>query len=213
MKFTARGRQYATDQFGVVNQLDHRPFIYDDKYCSTYDTEAYKRQSELLQALRLGFVTAAHGREVNTLLDCGYGNGAFMTFAKQHVPYVYGVDVTGINVPNCYIMPEFVKADVTTFFDAFEHIPDLSFIKELHTETVVISLPWCHLLTEGVEWFETKYKHFKPDEHLHHFNEHSLAALMSHYGWQSIALSSHEDIVRKSAHGLKNILSMAFKRK
>ena len=213
MKFTARGRKYETDQFGVVNQVDHRPFVYDEKYCSTYDTPEYQRQSELLQALRLGFVVASHGRPVTSILDAGYGNGAFMTFAKKHVPYVYGVDVTGINVPNCYIMPEFVKADVTTFWDAFEHIPDLSFIKDLHTETVVISLPWCHLMTEGVEWFETKYKHFKPDEHLHHFNEHSLSSLMNHYGWKTIALSHHEDIVRQPVHGLRNILSMAFKRK
>jgi hypothetical protein len=36
---------------------------------------------------------------------------------------------------------------------------------------------------------------------------------MTSLGWKEVAKSSHEDIVRKSAHGLQNILSMAFKRK
>ena len=210
MKFTSHGRRYEIDQFGVVNQIDAKPYVYDDKYCATYDTEEYRRQSDLLQALRFGFIQAAHGKRIQSVLDCGYGNGAFMQFAKQHVPFVYGVDVTGINIENCYIMPEFVKADVYTFWDAFEHIPDLSFIRDVHCETVVISLPYCHMLTQGKDWFDN-YKHRKPDEHLHHFNEFSLGNLMLNYGWKRVAVSGHEDIVRVSGHGLQNILTMAFK--
>lgn len=212
MTFISHNRKYEVDRFGVINQLDAQQFTYDPGYVSTYDKPEYIQQSELLQALRLGFASAAHGRRITSLLDYGYGNGAFMKFAKRHVPNVYGFDLTGLHVDGCYIMPEVIKADVITFWDALEHVADLSFLRGLPAETVVVSLPYCHMLTEGRDWFSNQYKHRKPDEHLHHFNEFSLANVMAHYGWKAIASSGHEDIVRKSAHGLQNILSMAFKR-
>lgn len=214
MKFTSHGRQYETDQFGVVTQIDHKPYVYDEKYAGTYDTPEYVRESEKLQALRLGFVCAAHGTRINTLMDVGYGNGAFMTFAKQRVPYVYGHDVTGVFVKDCYIIPDIIKSDVITFWDVLEHFADLSFLHDIPAKTMCVSLPYCHFLTEGKEWFDNKYHHRKPDEHIRHFNEHSLAQLMDFYGWRTMAISNHEDIVRKPKEPtLQNILAMAFKRK
>lgn len=213
MKFTSHTRQYEIDRHGVVVQTDHRPFVYDAKYSAIYDKAHYKRQSELLQALRLGFVLGCHGKPILSLLDCGYGNGAFIDFAKQHVKYVYGHDVTGVPLDGAYVMPELVKASVYCFWDVLEHFPDLSFVQDLPCETICLSLPYCHLVTEGKAWFDEKYPHRKPDEHIRHFNEFSLGNLMASYGWKVVAVSGHEDIVRKSAHGLQNILSMAFKRK
>lgn len=212
MKFKAKGRTYEVDRFGVIHQTDARPFIYDRNYVTVYDTDSYRRHSDILQAMRLGFVLAGHGKPVSSLLDYGYGNGAFMMFARRHVPCVYGFDITGLPVPGCYIVPQIIQADVITFWDALEHVPDLSILKDLPAETVVISLPWCHFLTQGSGWFEN-YHHLKPDEHLHHFNDLSLSNLMNHFGWKEIARSSHEDVIRRSRHGLPNILTMAFKRK
>lgn len=213
MKFESHGRKYEIDRFGVIVQTDHRPFVYDPNYSAIYDKPEYVRGSELLQAMRYGFVCAAHGRRINTLLDTGYGNGAFINFVKQHIPYVYGHDITGVPLDGAYQMPELVKADVITFWDVMEHFPHLDFIKDLPCQTVCVSLPYCHFMTQGKEWFDTKYPHRKPDEHIRHFNEFSLAYMMDEMGWRVEAISTHEDIVRKSAHGLQNILSMAFKRK
>jgi hypothetical protein len=87
-------------------------------------------------------------------------------------------------------------------------VPDLSIIDDLKCEMIAISLPCCNLkdIQEFDEWF-----HRKPDEHLHHFNATSLEATMKHYGWNAIAESYHEDIIRKrTVPGGKNILSMAF---
>lgn len=212
MKFTSHGRQYEIDRFGVINQKDARPFVYDEKYVSTYDTPEYAAKSALLQGMRMGFCCGAHGSIPETLLDYGYGNGDFMKFAKQYIPHVYGFDLTLVPVDGCYIMPQLVNVDVMTFWDALEHVPDLSFLADLRARTLVISLPYCHFHTEGKEWFDNNYKHRKPDEHLHHFNEHSLALLMSYYGWKTVSVSNHEDVIRTSAHGLPNILSMAFKK-
>jgi hypothetical protein len=213
MTFESHGRKYKIDQFGVIVQTDHRPYTYDAKYSAIYDTKAYVRESEKLQAMRLGFVMAAHGKPVTSLMDCGFGNGAFMLFAKQAIPYVYGHDVTGVEVEGCYVLPELIKADVLTMWDVLEHFPDLSLLHDLKYETICISLPYCHMITEGKEWFDKIYPHRKPDEHIRHFTPTSLAHTMDFYGWKEVARSAHEDIVRKSKHGLQNIISMAFKRK
>jgi hypothetical protein len=212
MKFTSHGRHYEVDQYGVIVQIDHRPFVYDANYSATYDKPEYTRQSELLQAMRYGFACAAHGKHINSIMDVGYGNGAFINYVKQHVPHVYGHDVTGVPLDGAYRMPEIVKADVITFWDVLEHFPNLDFLKDIPAQTICLSLPYCHFHTEGLDWFSNEYKHRKADEHIRHFNEHSLAALMHSYGWKKVAVSGHEDIVRKSARGLQNILSMAFKR-
>jgi hypothetical protein len=213
MKFTSHGRQYEIDPFGVIVQTDHRPFVYDPKYSAIYDKAQYRRGSDILQAMRLGFVQGCHGKEVKSLMDVGYGNGAFINFAKQHIPYVYGHDVTGVPLNGAYVMPELVKASVYCFWDVLEHFPDLSFVRDLPCETICLSLPYCHFVTEGKTWFDEKYPHRKPDEHIRHFTQFSLGSLMDSFGWKTIAVSGHEDVIRKSVHGLQNILSMAFKRK
>jgi hypothetical protein len=213
MKFSIGKNQYEVDQFGVIKHLNPVPFVYDESYVSIYDTPAYQQHAEYLQALRLGFVLGSHGKEPQALTDCGYGTGAFMKEAKKIIPHVWGVDLTGVQVEGCYIMPYITKTDILTLWDCLEHFHDLSFLLDVPAETICISLPYCHFHTEGLAWMETKYCHLKPSEHIRHFNEFSLSAMMASYGWTTIAVSAHEDIVRKSTHGLQNILSMAFKRK
>ena len=212
-RFFSHGYEYEIDQHGVINQINPQPYTYDESYTLTYDTESYKRQSDILQALRLGFVIASHGYHPQSILDYGYGNGAFMKFASQHTIKVYGYDVTGRQIEGCEIVEKIKPVDVITFWDCLEHIHDLSFVKTLPCHTLVISLPYCHYFTAGKEWFDDQYKHRKPNEHVHHFDRNSLQRCMQHYGWTAIAVSTHEDIVRKSTHGLPNILTMAFKRK
>lgn len=213
MKFSIGPNHYEVDRFGVVVHKNPVNYVYDDKYVAVYDTPEYKAKSDYLQALRIGVVIGAHGGIPNTLTDVGYGTGAFMKEAKKFVPHVWGFDLTGVQVESCYIMPEIVKSDVVCYWDALEHFHDVSFLADLPATTVVISLPYCHFHTQGVEWFATKYKHLKPSEHIRHFNDMSLANMMGYYGWKPVLTSTHEDQVRVSAHGLPNILTMAFKRK
>jgi hypothetical protein len=213
MKFTAKGANYVIDQFGVVHQLNPEPYVYDETYASTYDTPEYKTKSDILQAIRLGFISAAHGDFINSLIDVGFGNGAFMKFAKQHIKLVAGIDVTAVNVPDgCYKLDKFEPADVVTFHDCLEHIPDLMFVRDIPAKTIVISLPYCHISDKGLTWFENEYPHLKKNEHLHHFDEQSLIRFMDNMGWYCTAVSTHEDIIRKRPID-KNILSAAFKRK
>ena len=213
MKFESHGRQYEIDKYGVIIQTDHRPFKYDAKYSAIYDQKKYRQQSDLLQAMRLGFVLGSHGKRITSILDCGYGNAAFIDFVKQHVRYVYGYDITGVPLTGAYQMPELVKADVICFWDCLEHFPSIDFVKDLQCETICLSLPYCHFHTIGKSWFDNEYFHRKPDEHIRHFNEFSLSSVMHSLGWKTIAVSDHEDIIRKKRNpDLQNILSMAFKR-
>jgi len=213
MNFTSHGYEYSIDHLGVIHQLNPQPYVYDQTYVSTYDTDEYKRQSDILQALRLGFTIAAHKRKPESILDFGYGNGAFIKFAKQHIDKVIGYDISGVEVEGCETYTEIKPAEVVTFWDALEHVNDLSFLETIKCETIVISLPYCHFPNqENLNWFNDLYKHRKPNEHLHHFNPVSLKLTMQNYGWREVARSTHEDIVRKSTHGKENILTMAFKR-
>lgn len=207
--FKSHGREYGICEHGVIHQLDAKPYEYTPQYIATYNTESYTKDNDRLQALRLGFVIGAHGAIPESILDVGYGNGAFLK-AADIIPRRFGKDVTGYNVEGVHLVDEYVPVSVVTFHDCLEHIADITFVKDLQCETIVVSLPYCH---DYGDWFNDKYKHRKPDEHIHHFNPASLRNFMYAMGWITVAISTHEDIVRKSPGDWKNILSMAFKRK
>lgn len=218
-RFFSHGTEYFIDDFGVIVQAEPRPFEYNESYVACYDGPEYKRQSDTLQALRLGFVIGAYGCVPYRLVDYGCGNGAFLKVAKEVIPEVRGYDVAGVEIEgikvfnNQFDLDNSGSTEVFTFWDSLEHIQDLTFLRQLHCNMIAVSLPYCHYHTQGQDWFDNEYKHRKPDEHLRHFSPHSLGQLMKYYGWHKVALSNHEDLVRKSTHRFANILSMAFKRK
>jgi hypothetical protein len=213
MKFTCNdGAEYELLPTSALKHINPQPYTYDAQYCATYDKPEYVRQSEILQALRYGFATAAHGKLIRSLTDVGYGNGAFMKFARQHTDDVFGLDVTDVPVPQgCVRIEDYQPCDVITFHDCLEHFHDIDFVAHLPCNTLVVSLPYCHLHTYGQQWFET-WHHRKPGEHIYHFNSAALHNTMHAMGWNMVSSSTHEDIVRKSRGDYANILSMAFKR-
>lgn len=207
MTFKSHGYLYTVDNFGI-HQATIEPFVYDANYCATYDTDSYKRGSETLQALRLGFVIGSHGSVPKCIADIGYGNGAFLMRCKDFIPKLYGKDISGVTLQFVETVWHYPKCDVVTFWDCIEHIEDWSFLYDIPCETICISLPWCHF--DSIEWFDN-WKHRKPNEHLHHFDPVTLSAKMGLYGWKPVAQSNHEDLIRQGDKR-GNILSMAFKR-
>lgn len=213
MTFETGGYQYQVAKDGVIHQLRPQPFVYDADYSGIYDTEAYRRQSEILQAMRLQFATSCHGRPIRTLTDVGFGNGAFLNTAKQMVETATGMDVTGVLVPDgCFQTERLFPVDCVTFFDVLEHIHDLHFVRYIPAETIIISLPYCHYHAMGKEWFET-WHHRKPNEHVHFFDLNSLTRFMHDNDWRLVAHNNLEDFVRKPREARQNILSAGFKRK
>lgn len=212
--------QYVIDHNRVIKQLYPQHFVYDARYISTYDSPDYERKSQALQTLRSGFIQATAPFEVTSLLDVGYGNGAFLKTAKQSFETCKGFDVTGLPVPSgCEKMDSLYAGaydtDVVTFWDCLEHFPDLSFLASLPCNMIIISLPWSHWwdvpASETRSWF-TAWKHRKPNEHLHHFDEMSLRDTMKMYKWKELCHTNIEDAVRVGVDKRKNILTAAFVR-
>lgn len=211
--FTSHGTEYVMDRVGAIHQVDPKAFTYDANYVATYDTPEYQRGNDYLQALRWGFVLASHGYQPKTLVDVGYGNGAFLKAGQGLELKLHGLDVTGVPLPEGITsLTEYVPADIYTFNDCLEHIADLNFLRDLPTKTIVISLPFCHMRSQGQQWFDHKYKHRKPDEHVHHFDRQALIDTMFLFGYRCVSSGTHEDAIRKSTHGLPNIITMGFKK-
>jgi hypothetical protein len=209
---TSDGVKYYIDEHGVIHQIDPAPYSYDSEYVSTYDSPEYKNKSLQLMGIRLGNVCAAYGMRYNktprSLLDWGFGNGDFLRTSKELIGDCYGHDITGCAVPdgcNFEASPLYNSYDVVTFWDVFEHLNDLSIIKEVNANVIVMSMP--DVMGKN---FDT-WKHRKPDEHLHHFSPASLKSYMNAMGWAYLFHNWSEDTIRKGEP--RNIFTMAFCRR
>lgn len=214
--------KYVIDINGVIKQLYPEQFNYDKNYVAIYNEPERVRKSKALQALRFSFVLAMATKELRSLIDIGYGNGAFLQYANANSDIsLYGYDISGVKIPanvTAGFDPEWFdnKYDVMTFWDCLEHFPDLSFLRDIQAEMIVVSLPWCKygaaLLRyqneqAAVDCFADWF-HRKPNEHLHHFDRDSLLNTFAMCGWECIGTSNMEDAIRKRYH--QNILTAAF---
>src|SRR5262249_6404163 len=137
---------------------------------------------------RLGWVLGLLRRRPGSVLEVGYGMGTFLEAAVlAGVPLCAGYGVARYPLPARCV---FVGAegalgrpwDVAAFFDVLEHIPDISSLGRLRASTLAVAVPYCRWRELGDDWFRT-WRMRLPDEHVHHFDPDSLAALMKHHGW------------------------------
>ncbi len=94
-----------------------------------------------------------------------------------------------------------------TFFDSLEHMHDIDFVSRLQTSFIMISLPWCHYLSD--EWFE-RWKHRRPNEHIFHFGHVALCDFMWRHGYRTVFIGNPEDRIRAAVDHLPNILTGLF---
>lgn len=203
---------YAINSDGVVYQKNIMPFDYNENYSKErYDT--YGVLNDYMSYLRLGYVQSWCNIRINSIIDVGYGNGAFLKVAKKYIPNCYGTDISGYPIPEGVT---FVKDwangsyDVITFFDVLEHIENPYFIEKLNTKFIVISLPWFH--NHSDEWF-MNWKHRREHEHLWFFNPKSVENFATTCGYTMLHYSNIEDVVRGRANnGDENILSAVLRK-
>lgn len=197
---------------GIIHQLNSDKFIYDLNYIKKYiDLDGIVRD---MSYLRLGYLEGVIGHSPNSILDIGYGDGTFLSVCSKKIKDCYGNDVTGYSVPDgCKFIDHDeilkTKVEVVTFFDSLEHFQDITFIKDLQTRYIMISVPECHYFSD--EWFKN-WKHRRPDEHLWYFNKDSLFCFMKEMGYRLLQFSNIEDIIRKADSSYSNILTGVFEK-
>ena len=192
----------------IVNKLKD----YDKKYVEER-YNSYGEKGLQMAYLRLGFLNGVVPLSYNsTILDIGYGNGDFLKVCNDAGLITYGNDISNYPLPKGSVFVDDIlkhEFDVVCFFDSLEHFGDISFVKELKTEYIYISVPYCHNFSE--EWF-MNWKHRREDEHLWHFNKLSLNNFMSENDFECVAMSGIEDIIRKGETKQTNILTGIFKK-
>ncbi len=212
--FKSGERLYSIDKFGVIHQEDAKPFMKD--YAAVYASPEYKSKEVAISALRVAWVIASYTAAfdqlgIDSLVDVGYGNGAFLKAASRIIPKTFGCDISSVNVPEgSRRVMDINGCDVVTFWDSLEHHESLEFLRDLRTKMIALSAPWYHhALGEPFE----KWKHRKPDEHLHHFSPQSLSKFMDAMGWRFLSCGRPEDLIRIPTDSTPNILSATFVRK
>jgi len=202
---------YSINEDGLIYQDKKEPFIYDVQYVKDrYDT--YGELNSYISHLRLGYILGSINEPINSILDIGYGNGAFLKTCKKSIPKCYGFDITNYNVPeNVTFVNDWLnqEADVVTFFDVLEHFEDPYVIKSLKAKYVVVSVPWCHYTSD--EWFEN-WKHRRPNEHLWFFNQKSIHNFAISTGYKVLNYRNLEDVIRTSIGSLENILTFTLQK-
>jgi len=204
---------YNTLENGVIKQVNYKKISYNIDYSNKYNH--YGEKSNYLSYLRLGVLLGALNRTPESILDVGYGNGAFLKSAKNIINHCAGLDISGFPLPeDIHIETSLFHNhyDVICFFDSLEHFDNINIIDKLDCNYVFISVPWCHNYSPS--WFMNWY-HRRPNEHLWHFNDKSLIAFFQENGYEKIYMSNYEDTIRKnvSCEGHPNILSALFKKK
>jgi hypothetical protein len=215
--FDVEGVEYYIDEFGVIHQTDQTiTQVYDKNYVAQrYDS--LPDHGHQMSMLRIGYLIGTL-TSFHSVLDVGYGNGDFLATLKS-VKW-WDLDCWGYDISD-YPIPEgcqkasfddlFKPWNVITFFDSFEHIADLSFVKKLTAWNLVFTVPNCCYDKYGIDWFRS-WKHRRPGEHLHHFNSASLTAFMRDNGYMFRAYNYLEDVIRKSDDAYPNIVTVVFRK-
>jgi hypothetical protein len=208
---------YEVDRFGVIHQTDYTPIKYDKKYLSYY--EDLTDRTIKLGYQRFGWVLGLTGEIPKSALEIGYGTGTFIEAAKiTGVVDCAGCDIAEFPLPEGVRFVDWGEAlgrqwDLVAMFDVLEHIPDLSFLDNLRTRFLAVSVPYCRCRefgTEGDAWFRT-WRMRLPNEHLHHFDRESLVVLLADSGFECVTLNCFEDGIRlRPGEAGPNILSGFF---
>jgi len=190
-------------------KLTGQPPDYSATYSKTrYDTY---NTNDVMSELRYRVLKETIGN-FTSILDFGYGNGAFLKECERQKKVTYGYDISDYPVPSKTIKvddPNNVEVDVITFFDSLEHLLEedlVSFLRNKKCKHFCISVPWYHE-SKGTSWFES-WKHRRENEHIHHFDAHGLIGLLTDIDCKVVYVGNPEDKVRIPNSNLPNILTV-----
>jgi len=179
---------------------------YDKAYYDEYKRRGKTELGEKINTLRATLVDK-YLLEDEWVLDIGCGA---CDFIKKR-GHAYGYDICANSQAwlldnNLFMDPysdEMLDVKALTFFDSFEHIPDVSVIlSRFQGEFIVMSIP----IFNGLSHIFNS-KHYKP-EHIYYFTEYGLQEFLGHMGYDLLQSSWAE-----SALGREDIGTFVFARK
>lgn len=185
------------------------------KYDTSY-IEKFNQYNTSLLLSKIRYDYCIEYTNFKSVLDVGYGNGAFLNYCIDNEIYAYGNDISGYPIPkNANFIEDIhsINVDLVTFFDCIEHFQTKEInevLNKLNTKFVCISVPWCHDIDNMIA-FE-HWKHRKPNEHFHHFNLEGICNLLHSSNFKFVTCGSPEDAVRKNNGKQPNILTIIGKR-
>lgn len=205
---------YKRESSGIIHQINITKTV---SYTNEYVENSYEKYGEkpnYISYLRYGYLIGVIGRKPESILDFGYGNGAFLNVIKEDGVNSFGYDITEYDVPlGCEKITheEIFKKhfDVVTFFDSLEHVDDIYFLNKIDCNYIMISVPECHYFSD--EWFKN-WKHLRPNEHLWHFSKVTIVNFFREQGYEFIDISNIEDVIRKPVDENTNILTGIFRK-
>lgn len=157
--------------------------------------------------------------EPKSVLDVGYGLGGFLKVIDKrnkenpnskielsgYDPIQTPVDgVTILKNENDIFRKHY---DVITMFDSLEHVPCndiVDYISHFQCNYMMISVPWYQSYYVGNRF--AKWKHRRPNEHLHFFSSEALVFILNISGYDIIHISNYEDKYRPYNNG-GNVIS------
>lgn len=203
-------KNYIQDINGVIKQVDVKNVEYDEDYVLNSYIK-YGELSNYISYLRYGYLLASIKIIPDSILDFGYGSGAFLNVCKKTIKNCFGYDIGKYDVPEgCNRTDDIfsIHFDVVSFFDSLEHVENIYFLNKIDCNYIIISVPECHYFSD--EWFES-WKHRRENEHIWHFSQQALIKFMENQNYEMINMSNIEDIIRKPIDDNTNILTGIFK--
>lgn len=166
--------------------------IYNQEYARCYYERAHSELGRKIYAARWDLIEKyCHGNL--SLLDYGCALGAFHQSSRNGFK-TFGYDINpfcGFNkMPETYI-------NILTMWDSIEHIPEpFTLIKEIRPQWVFITTP----NLESVKGPVKEWKHYRPLEHIHYFDRHSLRFQLENIGYEIMEFSYDEGALRDPAN-------------
>jgi len=176
--------------------------IYDDLYIFKYKEYAHTPLGQNLVELRARLVRE-HLPKHSTLLDFGCGSGHFISELLGE----YNIIGYDINPSSPWCKPSMLTLpwDAVTFWDSLEHTDDpKQTIVDILPQYIFIAVP---CIDDFKEKDLTKWKHYRPHEHIHHFSEKSLRKLLEAIGYDILEVNFEEALLRRGYNG-KNIITI-----
>ncbi len=177
--------------------------IYDLAYLNEYKARASTELGHRIYQARWRFIQ--QHLEQGSVMDIGCGPGAFHTSAPPGFK-AFGYDVNPYSEFREKIAGKF---DALTMWDVIEHLPNI------YDTLAEWDFDWLFLCTPNIDEAPAdvrQFKHWKPGEHLHYFNEKALSAVLECAGYQVIDSNFDEGALRNPSNP-REILSIAARRR